>query len=788
MRHRGAWSAIRGFLSLSVIVVVAIVPLVGAGDSAAASNSPSVTVLPTGFGSIVVDATHDHVFVSSPSSNTVSVLNFAGTVLSTLPGMSAPGSMTVYGGSLYVLTSGGIDVFDTGTLSQTGTLASGQLVDPRPLVEAAGLLWTSSGACYGSSTELASVDPSTGKVTLWPPPANSSLGYCIGLASSPYNPNLLLAWDTGLSPATITEFNVSGGSPTVVTSGSGADLESLQQLAFDPDGTTFVAAAAAPSNFDEFRLSDLSADSTAYEQSGAPGYPNAVATTAGRGGVIAGSASGTFSAGFAWGPGHITPAESVPENATPYPSGVALAPDGMTMFDVVDTNGGTTELLTSTIVSSTTVQLSAPSSLRTGQEGTITATVSGDLQPAPTGTVTFSDNGTQVATVALSSSRASWSASWASAGDHDITATYGGDSLNTPSSASAQIAVGDPTTTTLSVSPNPGTQGSPVQLVATVSASVAPAGSVTFYEVNNGMSSTLASVPVSQGTSSYSATLNTSGTVQLYATYNGDQSNLGSTSNTVDEQLNPAPGVSLNTTSLSFGDQRVATFGDPQTVTVTNSGSQTLEVTNIVLDGGAVLDYAGATTCDAPVNPGGSCQITLLFSPTEIGSRTTTMVIYDNAPDTRQALPLTGVGTEGYYIASAGGGVAAGGDALPLGDLSGIGLNAPLVSMTTTPDGDGYWLLGGDGGIFTFGDAGFYGSTGGMRLNRPVVGMAPTPDGRGYWLVASDGGIFTFGDAPYMGSLGGSGVTDIIGMAPTAPPLDPYRADHVTAASIGTRG
>ena len=34
-----------------------------------------------------------------------------------------------------------------------------------------------------------------------------------------------------------------------------------------------------------------------------------------------------------------------------------------------------------------------------------------------------------------------------------------------------------------------------------------------------------------------------------------------------------------------------------------------------------------------------------------------------------------------------------------------------------------------------FGDAPFYGSEGGVALDAPVVGMAATPDGDGYWLV-----------------------------------------------------
>src|ERR1700741_3514889 len=109
--------------------------------------------------------------------------------------------------------------------------------------------------------------------------------------------------------------------------------------------------------------------------------------------------------------------------------------------------------------------------------------------------------------------------------------------------------------------------------------------------------------------------------------------------------------------------------------------------------------------------------------------------------------------------------------ALPMvlaGPAEATPLNAPVVGMTATPDGNGYWLVASDGGIFSYGDAHFYGSMGGQHLKAPVVGMAATPDGNGYWLVASDGGIFSYGDAHFYGSTGGSSINrPVVGMAAT---------------------
>ena len=817
----------------SVVAVVSVLSTlavgVTVGSSARSASATSIdTVLPNGFRAIAVDGVHDQIFVSSPTANVVTVLNFSGAVLSTLSGINNAGSMTVYAGSLYVATTDGIDVFSTSTLAMTGSLATGNLVDPGPLVEAAGKLWTSTGACYGHSTELASVDPSTGQTTVWPVPSTGGLYYCIGLASSPYNTNLLLAWDAGLSPATITEFDVSSGSPTVVASGGPVDLETLSQLAFNPDGTTFVAAAAAPSSFDEFKLSDLSFDGTSYQPSGYPGYPNSVAATQARGGMIVGSAYGTYSYAYAYLEGTSSAAIATQEQSTPYPRGLAVSPDGSKLFDVVQSNAGTTDLLVLSLAGTTTVSISGPQQIQPNGSGTFIATVSGTaLPPAPTGSLTFQDNGTTVATLPVSNGQASWSNSWPTGGSHTISVTYSGDTYNTAGTGSTVVTVGYPTTTSLTASPNPATSGQSIMLTASVTGGAPLTGSVTFFEAQATSNTAVGTVAVTGGQAALSITAPTPGAYSLYAAYSGDINNLRGTSNAIAEQVNPRPPVaSLDNPSVAFGDQRVGTFGDTAVVTITNTGGSALTVTDISLQGGAYLDFLGATTCSAPIDPGSSCQIGIVFWPTEIGPRSTALIVHDDASGGTQSVQLSGTGTEGYYISQASGQVRALGDAISFGDASNQHLSAPIIASASTTDGDGYWLLGGDGGVFTFGDANFYGSTGAIRLNkpvvalartpdsggywlvasdggvfsfgdasfygstgairlnRPIVGMASTPDGRGYWLVASDGGVFTFGNAPYLGSIGVSATTNVVGLAPTSPPLDPYRADHVSAASV----
>ena len=91
------------------------------------------------------------------------------------------------------------------------------------------------------------------------------------------------------------------------------------------------------------------------------------------------------------------------------------------------------------------------------------------------------------------------------------------------------------------------------------------------------------------------------------------------------------------------------------------------------------------------------------------------------------------------------------------GDVVAFTLNAPIVDIAATPDGQG--LLAARRRrrhLQLRRRRASTAVTGGIRLNRPVVAMAATPTGHGYWLTASDGGIFSFGDARFYGSTGAS--------------------------------
>jgi hypothetical protein len=226
----------------------------------------------------VVDGASSHVFVSSPQSSAIVVLDFSGHVLRTITNEPGADAMVVIGSVLYVTltTAGAVDAIDTKKLSRIRTLTTG-LVSPMDLVAAGGRLWTTTGPCAQWSTQLVGVDLDSGTKHTFKLPSESLLSYCAAFAANDRTSNLILAWSMGLEPAEISVIDVSTGSPVFVLSAREERLGNLKDVAFTRDRTRFITASGAPYEFDEWNLSDLNQDGVIYP---AGPYPVAVAVTA----------------------------------------------------------------------------------------------------------------------------------------------------------------------------------------------------------------------------------------------------------------------------------------------------------------------------------------------------------------------------------------------------------------------------------------------------------------------------------------------------------------------------
>jgi len=101
------------------------------------------------------------------------------------------------------------------------------------------------------------------------------------------------------------------------------------------------------------------------------------------------------------------------------------------------------------------------------------------------------------------------------------------------------------------------------------------------------------------------------------------------------------PSVAASVTSLSFGSAAVGSTSASAQINLTNSGTFPLTVNGIDISG----DFSQTTTCNHSIVDGAACTISVIFTPTAIGTRTGTVTVTDNATDSPQLIALTGIGT-----------------------------------------------------------------------------------------------------------------------------------------------
>ena len=117
-----------------------------------------------------------------------------------------------------------------------------------------------------------------------------------------------------------------------------------------------------------------------------------------------------------------------------------------------------------------------------------------------------------------------------------------------------------------------------------------------------------------------------------------------------------SPQISVSSTSLDFGSEHV---GESSTtnLNIGNSGSANLIIRQITFSGADTLDFntRNDDCTGATITPSGDCTVQIVFSPRSTGSKSATLSISSNDPDTpTQTVSLSGNGTDGTVIISSG--------------------------------------------------------------------------------------------------------------------------------------
>jgi WD40 repeat protein len=254
-------------------------------------SSPASAATPDGYplpitrtGDIVVDGSHQRIFIADRWGSKVVAVGYDGTVLGTasnLPGVEglalSPDESTLYAAAV---NADAIVAINTESVTETARYATGAGTEPMYLAAAGGKIWFGYGS-DGGHGGLGSLDPAVGQSSV-------TLDQDVRWYNAPMlaaTSDVLALADPYTTSGSVRILNVAGGSPQTIAS---RDLGSsiVEDLAFSPDGSRLLTAYQGP-KVDSWQTSDLSA-STSY------------ATKAGRANAVAVAPDGRLAAGTTW--------------------------------------------------------------------------------------------------------------------------------------------------------------------------------------------------------------------------------------------------------------------------------------------------------------------------------------------------------------------------------------------------------------------------------------------------------------------------------------------------------
>jgi len=252
----------------------------------------------------------------------------------------------------------------------------------------------------------------------------------------------------------------------------------------------------------------------------------------------------------------------------------------------------------------TTTQVSSLNPSTFNQSVTFTATVTGGDGGTPTGTVTFTADGTNVlGMIALSGGQAALTTSAFSAGAHSIVASYGGDGNYQPSTSATLIQTVQMASSSLALASkvNPSAYNQAVTFTASISPQFggSATGGVTFYSGT----SAIGTAGVSGNKAKLTVSTLPVGKSGIQAIYSGDSNVAGSTSPVLSQVVKKA------TTTTVVVDWPNPSFVG-QTVTLTATVTSQYQGTA----SGAVDFKSGAVSLGSATLQNGQATIETSFS------------------------------------------------------------------------------------------------------------------------------------------------------------------------------
>ena len=266
-------------------------------------------------------------------------------------------------------------------------------------------------------------------------------------------------------------------------------------------------------------------------------------------------------------------------------------------------SGGMVQVVHASSSATTVTAMPNPSTL--GQSVTFNVTVASVPAggAAPTGQVTLTQGSTVLAQLTLQNGLASFSTSALPGGSTTITASYAGDTSYSASTGSVTAVVQRPTSTSLTSSLNPASQGQSVTFTATVtSSSGTPVGSVTFTDGSTILASNV--TVNASGVATFSTSSLATGSHTIGASFAGS-TGWQNSSTTLTQQINQtsfatstsvrsSPNPSNSGQSVTFTATVTSTGGTPSG-TVTFSEGSTVLASNVAVNASGQAAFATST-------------------------------------------------------------------------------------------------------------------------------------------------------------------------------------------------
>ncbi len=210
--------------------------------------------------------------------------------------------------------------------------------------------------------------------------------------------------------------------------------------------------------------------------------------------------------------------------------------------------------------------------------------------------------------------------------------------------------------------------------------------------------------------------------------------------------------VALSSTSLTFPSLQIGQSSPQQSVTLTNNGNATLNLTNIALTG----DYGQTNDCPSALGVGSVCTFQITFTPTAGGARNGALTLTDNAPDSPESVSLTGSG----YVTTA----TIAPSSLAFGNQS-VGATSSAQTVTVTNTGSNAMTISGVTASGDFAQTSQCSSLPASQSCTISVTFTPTVAG------SRSGGLTINDDAqgnPHAVILGGTGIASAASFSPSS--------------------